>query len=176
MSFENETIDLNDLGALDAMYENAEAPASPDFEDAPDGKYQVFVYKVELKTAQSGNKYINWRLRIMNGKFAGKYIFAKHMLANKKNFDFLKKDMTTCGKGDIKISEMGFDPATSRLAELLDITLEVQKKTNGDFLNVYFQRKLEGVEIPANLKPEDNAFSADGEYFDVPDITDPFAE
>jgi len=49
------------------------------------------------------------------------------------------------GKGDLKtlgLELSRFSELSGRLEELLDVTLEVTKRTRGDYTNVYFHRRI----------------------------------
>jgi hypothetical protein len=49
----------------------------------------------------------------------------------------VKGDLKTLGLELSKFSEL-----SGRLEELLDVTLEVTKRTRGDYTNVYFNRRI----------------------------------
>ena len=49
----------------------------------------------------------------------------------------MKGDLKTLGLELSKFSEL-----SGRLEELLDVTLEVTKRTRGDYTNVYFNRRI----------------------------------
>ena len=56
----------------------------------------------------------------------------------------LKTDLHTCGVDIEKLSDL---PA--RLGDLLDVTLEVTKRTKGDSENIYFNRRIVVEDLPS---------------------------
>lgn len=126
-----------DLSQWDEDYESAPIEENK-FDDVPDGKFQVSIEKVELARAQSsGNPMLKWQLRVLGPNNAGRMIFRNSVMASAENIKFLKNDLHTCGLVLEKFSDLG-----SRLGDLLDIKLEVTKKTRGEFSNVYINRRI----------------------------------
>jgi len=135
-----------DLADLDEDYTQAEAPERKDFDEVPDGKYQVKVDKVGLTISQAGNRMLQWQLRVLAGAHANRVIFKQSMLETPENLKYLKGDLSTCGVELTKLSEL-----PERLGDLLDICLEINKKTTGEFSSVYLNQRIvvDGVEDTA---------------------------
>jgi len=126
-----------DLAQFDDDFTDAEVE-DREFEDAPDGKYQVNVDKVELTHAQtSGNPMLKWTLRILGPRFAGQLLWRNNVIASAENIKWLKTDLFTCGLQIEKLSDL-----PSNLEKLLDVKLEVYKKTNGENQNVYLNKRI----------------------------------
>ena len=107
-------------------------------EEVPDGKYQVNVEKVEIVRAKSsGNPMLRWELRILAPRCQGRVLFRHNVLATRENLKWLKTDLHTCGLDLEKVSDL---PA--RMGALLDVKLEVTKRTKGDSSNVYLNRRI----------------------------------
>jgi len=138
-----------DLARFDADF--AQAPIEErEFEPLPDGKYQVNVEKVELRRAQSsGNPMLKWTLRVLAPKFRGRLLWRNNVMATRENMKWLKNDLHVCGLDLEKLSDL---PAN--LERLLDVKLEVTKRTKGDNENVYFNRRI--VLDPNAAAPEDD--------------------
>ena len=130
------TSDL-DLAQFDDDF--AEAPVEErEFEDVPDGKYQVKVEKVELTRAQSsGNPMLKWTLKILGPRCAGRLLWRNSVMASKENLKWLKTDLHTCGVDLDKLSDL-----PNRLGDLLDVTLEITKRTKGENENIYLNRRV----------------------------------
>jgi hypothetical protein len=126
-----------DLAQLDDEY--AQTPLEErENQPVPDGKYQVKVEKVELGRAKtSGNPLLKWQLRILGPSCKGRMLFRNNMLATRENLKWLKADLHVCGMDLAKLSDL-----SARVAELLDVTLEVTKRSKGESDNVYFNRRL----------------------------------
>ena len=125
-----------DLSHLDGSFVTAEAATSG---SAPaDGKYQVNVDKVEITTAKtSGNAMLKWTLRILAPRHQNRLLWRNNVMATRENIKWLKNDLHVCGLDLQKLSDL---PAN--LERLLDVKLEVTKRTKGDNENVYFNRRL----------------------------------
>jgi len=126
-----------DLTQFDDEFEAAEV-AERDFDDVPDGKYQVNVEKVELTRAKSsGNPLLKWALRVLGPQHRGRMLFRNNVLVSADNIKWLKTDLHTCGLELRKLSDL---PAN--LDRLLDVKLEVTKRTNGENTNVYLNKRI----------------------------------
>lgn len=142
--YPNEAHDDFDLAQFDDDF--AEAPVEEkEFEEPPDGKYQVLVDKVEMTRSKERNlPMLKWQLKILGPRCTGRYLFRNNVIASPENVKWLKNDLATCGMdvAGLKLSEL-----PNRLGELLDVTLEVQKKTNGEYTNVYLNRRIQ-IDVP----------------------------
>ena len=137
----------------------AEAPIEErQFDSVPDGKYQVNVERVEVTRAQSsGNPMLKWMLRILAPRCQGRVLFRHNVMATRENLKWLKNDLHVCGLDLAKVSDL-----PDRLGELLDVKLEVTKRTKGENENVYFNRRivLDG--------PAPGAAAAGADFGDIP--------
>jgi len=146
MTQDYDTTGMSDLDLAQFDDDFSEAPVEErEFEDIPDGKYQVNVEKVELTRAQSsGNPMLKWTLKILGPRFAGRLLWRNSVMASKENLKWLKTDLHTCGLDIEKLSDL---PA--RLGDLLDVKLEVTKRTKGESENIYFNRRILVDDLPA---------------------------
>jgi hypothetical protein len=139
MSYQYDNTGMGDIDLAQFDDDFAEAPVEErEFEDVPDGKYQVKVEKVELTKAQSsGNPMLKWTLKILGPRFAGRLLWRNSVMASKENLKWLKTDLHTCGVDIAKLSEL-----PTRFCDLLDVTLEITKRTKGESENIYFNRRV----------------------------------
>jgi hypothetical protein len=139
MSYDYDTTGTSDLDLAQFDDDFAEAPVEErEFEDVPDGKYQVKVEKVELTRAQSsGNPMLKWTLKILGPRCAGRLLWRNSVMASKENLKWLKTDLHTCGVDIAKLSDL-----PNRLGDLLDVTLEITKRTKGENENIYLNRRV----------------------------------
>ena len=129
-----------DLSEYEAIFAAAPEPESKAADSpVPDGDYQVVVERVEIKEARSGNKYLNWGLKILGPVQKGRYLWHRNMFASASNLRFLKNDLSICG---VVLERLG--TLDARLKDLLDVKLEVTVKTKGEFQNIYFNRRITG--------------------------------
>ena len=117
----------------------AEAPVEEkEFDPVPDGKYQVNVDKVEITIAKtSGNPMLKWTLKILGPRCRGRLLWRNNVMATRENLRWLKNDLHVCGLDLPKLSDL-----RTNLERLLDVKLEVTKRTKGDSENVYFNRRI----------------------------------
>ena len=101
-------------------------------------KYQVNVDRVELTRAQtSGNPMLKWTLRILAPTHKGRLLWRNNVMASNENIKWLKQDLYTCGLQLQKLSDL-----PGHLEQLLNIKLEVTKRTRGENENIYFNRRI----------------------------------
>lgn len=122
-----------DLTTFDDEFETAEAP---EYDEVPDGKYQARIETVRLESSQKGDPMIKFELEVLSGSQAGRRIF-KNSVITQASLPYVKGDLKTLGLELAKFSELA-----GRLEELLDVTLEVTKRTRGEYSNVYFNRRI----------------------------------
>jgi len=131
-----------DLSGFDDDFASAEAPS---LEEVPDGKYQVRIDGVRLEHSRKGDPMIKWDLMVISGSQSGRRIF-KNSVITPAALPIVKSDLKTLGRNLTKLSEL-----QPRLAELLDIALEVTKRTRGEYSNVYFNRR---IQVAASSRPQ----------------------
>lgn len=132
-----------DLAQFDQEYESAPVEEK-NFDDVPDGKYQVRIDKVELtRTRTSGTPILKWTLDIISGAHAGRKLFHSNMIGTAENVRWLKQDLHTCGIEIPKLSALA-DPDSLR--PLLDVTLEVTKKSKSQddksYVSIYLNKRI----------------------------------
>ncbi len=139
--------DFVDLADLDEEYSQAEIQEDS-FDTVPDGKYQVQVMKAELTLAKTTQaRMLKWHLKILGPTNVGRYLFKNSMLSP-KSLTYVKTDLHRCGVDLEKMSEL-----QNRLNELLDLILEVRKKTKDDNENVYIDKRIEVLASDQTLTP-----------------------
>jgi hypothetical protein len=135
MSWNND--DTMDLAQFDDDFVTADVEEK-DFEAVPDGKYQVKVDRVELTRSEtSGNPMLKWALKILGPTHKGRLLWRNNVIASKDNVKWLKQDLYTCGLQMDKLSDL-----PGKLETLLDVGLEVTKRTKNEFENIYFNRRI----------------------------------
>jgi hypothetical protein len=138
---ENYGHDLNDndldLAQFDDDFATAEVE-DKDYDSVPDGKYQVNVDRVEITRSQtSGNPMLKWTLRIIAPACKGRLLWRNNVMATKENIKWLKQDLFACGLQLQKLSDL-----PGHLESLLNVKLEVTKRTRGENENIYFNRRI----------------------------------
>jgi hypothetical protein len=123
-----------DLSAFDAEFTTTQAASS---DEVPDGKYQVRVNKVSLSRSQKNDPMIKWDLIVIAGPHTGRHIF-KNSVITQAALPFVKGDLQTLGLQLPKLSDL-----PQHLESLLDLNIEVTRRTKGEYTNVYFNKLLQ---------------------------------
>ena len=129
-------VDSTDLTQFDEEFAAADVQPNQ-FDEVPDGKYQVKVEMVELARTQNGAPMLKWHLRVLGPQHRGRMMFRNNVMASNENIKFLKADLLACGLELGKLSDL-----PGRLGELLDVALEVTRKTRGEYANVYLNKRI----------------------------------
>lgn len=138
-----------DLSQFDDDFRAEEIEERGDFEEVPDGKYQVRVEKVELTEAQStGNPMIKWTLRIIAPRCINRVLF-RHSVIKQNTLRYIKTDLHLCGLDLERLSDL-----PRHLDRLLDIKLEVTKRTKNDNTSIYFDRRIDTKRKAQNFRRE----------------------
>ena len=138
-----------DLTQFDDDYRSEQPEERGDFESVPDGKYQVAVEKVELTEAQStGNPMLKWTLRVIAPKFVNRLMWRNSVITH-NTLKYVKTDLHLCGLDLEKLSDL-----PKQLKKLLDVKLEVTKKTKGENENIFFNRRIETGRTAGNFRQE----------------------
>ena len=139
-----------DLSEFDDDFSSAEAPS---FDEVPDGKYQARIDSVRLDHSQKGDPMIRWDLVVIAGQHDGRHIF-KNSVITPAALPFVKGDLKTLGLELAKFSDLA-----GRLEELLDATLEVTKRTRGEYTNVYFNKRIQiAADAPGRAPADETPF------------------
>ena len=128
-----------DLSHLDEEYVETEV-TEQEFTPIPDGKFQVTVERAEIVTTRStGNPMLKWTLRILGPTYKDRLLWKNNVLISGL-MEYVKRDLQTCGIHLQGLSELG-----NHLEELLDLKLEITKKTKGENENIYFNKLIAGA-------------------------------
>ena len=126
-----------DLSQFDDDFRNEQPDDRSELDAVPDGKYQVNVEKVELTEAQSsGNPMLKWTLRIIAPRHVNRLMW-RNSVFTANTLRFVKTDLHIYGLDLEKLSDL-----PRNLRKLLDVKLEVTKKTKGDNENIYFNSRI----------------------------------
>jgi Protein of unknown function (DUF669) len=141
-----------DLASYEDVYGESDV-TEEDYETVPDGKYQVIVERVELTRTLKGDPILKWELRILGPKHEGRRLWRNNVLGGPENIRWLKKDLYSC---DLRLPRLSELPAN--LDRLLDIQLEVTKRTKGDYSSVYINRRVKaGAPNPSDTRARPEA-------------------
>lgn len=133
-----------DLTASLARYDTAwrvepESEATP--APIPDGKYAAIVENVDLTESSNGNPMLKWTLRITSGEFEGRMLW-KNAAITGNSLKFVKRELSTCGLDLEALSKL-----PENLGALLQVNLEIYKRSRGEFYDIYFNRRVDGAAL-----------------------------
>ncbi|HWR54408.1 MAG TPA: DUF669 domain-containing protein [Bryobacteraceae bacterium] len=126
-----------DLAQFDDDFQNETADERGERDNVPDGKYQVAVERVELTQSSAGNPMLKWTLRILAPRCQNRFLW-RNSVFTQNTLKYVKTDLHLCGLDLPKLSDL-----PHHLGKLLEVKLEVTKKTRGDNENIYFNRRIE---------------------------------
>jgi Fe-S-cluster formation regulator IscX/YfhJ len=140
---------LIDLTQFDDDFQSETPAERSDMESVPDGKYQVVVEKVEIAEAHTtGNPMLKWTLRVLAPRYVNRLMW-RNSVFTPNTLKFVKTDLHICGLDLEKLSDL-----PRNLSKLLDVKLEVTKKTKGDNENIFFNRRIDNDRAPGNFRQE----------------------
>lgn len=135
------------LKSFDEAFTAAPVPERGNYSAVPDGRYQVFIDKAEIRTnTNTGGMELSVQLKILGGEYQNRIIFHRRELDNPDRMSYLRGDLEVLGMGDVqRISQL-----PSQLKRMLDVKLEVQVKHKPNpnnperpYVNVYLNKRLE---------------------------------
>jgi len=107
------------------------------FDAVPDGKYQVNIDRVELtRSKNSGTPMFRWVFRILGPQQRGRLLW-KNSVLTRDSMKWFKTDLHAAGLDLEQLTDLN-----DRMGELLNVKLEIVKKTNGEYENVYINRRI----------------------------------
>jgi hypothetical protein len=133
--YDGEEITSDELAELDEQFSET---SYDDIEGPPDGRYIVRVVSVKLTRSRAGHPMLRWELEILGPTQIGAKVFRNNMWGSEANIKWLKRDLHVCGVDLGKFSDL-----PGRLADLLDVVVEVTVRTKDDNKNVRIIRRVE---------------------------------
>jgi len=135
-SLRNTDVDI-DLSRFDRTVQT-ETKTKPQFVEMPDGKYDVRIEDVELyKSPSSGNPVLKYTLRVLGPTHVNSLMWKRRGITD-KTVSYVKDELKICGLELERFSEL-----KNHLHELIGVELEVNRKTRGEDVNIFFNDQLE---------------------------------
>ena len=126
-----------DLSQFDDDYRKQVGQTGAKPQTLPDGRYEVIVENVELTESKtSGQPMLKWTFRVTAPAAFVNRMLWKYKTISQKTMPFITEDLSTCG-----LQLDAFSDLPNRLGELLDVPLVVSKKTDGQWENVYLNKR-----------------------------------
>lgn len=135
MSSNSSTGAAIDLSQFDSEYRRQTARQDSTPDSIPDGPYDVRVESVELtKSKTSGQPMLKWALRILGPAHQNRMLW-KNRVINQNTIKWVKAELDICG-----LEAEPFSDLPKLLPALLGIELQVMKRTNNGYEDIYFNR------------------------------------
>lgn len=137
------------LATFDQQWQEIEVDPSGNVR-LPDGNYQVSLDSTLIEKSKDGSKVL-WKItfKVLTGsQNAGKLIFYTSVLNDAERLQYIKQDCYRLGFPIAKLSDL-----PKQFERMLDIKVEVQLKTKGEYQNCYIQKRLGDVESGAQHQP-----------------------
>ena len=96
----------------------------------------------------TGNPMLKWTLRIIAPRHVNRLMW-RNSVFTPNTLKFVKTDLHICGLDLEKLSDL-----PRHLSKLLDVKLEVTKKTKGDNENIYFNSRIVNDRTPGKFRQE----------------------
>lgn len=145
------------LESLDDTWAGAEVNEGGNYDNLPDGTYQVRIEEVCFRNARSsGALMFEFTFAVAAGEHQGRKVWHRRMLNTDDGVKYLKQDLHRLGMRAARLSEV-----QGRLAELLDLMAEIRLKTTTkdgrDYQNVYVNKLIE-FELAPSAADDDIPF------------------
>lgn len=138
-----------ELKALSKHWKSSEAREKAD--GVPDGTYQAKVTSAGVNRSKNGRLQTYYYFKIVAGKQKGRTCSKYDGLETPENISWLKATLKTMGvkvpKDIVKLPDI--------LEKLEDELVVIQVKTNGDFKNVYINKKIDSLDDDIDEEDED---------------------
>lgn len=109
----------------------------------PDGAYEVAIESVDIGQSQAGNVKITWVLRILGPAAVDRVLF-KSSGVTENNLHIIKQELHTCGLDLERFSDL-----PKMKDRMLDVELQVTKRTRNGAASIYFDKRLSTAPRPA---------------------------
>ena len=96
----------------------------------------------------TGNPMLKWTLRVLAPSHVNRLMW-RNSVFTPNTLKYVKTDLHLCGLDLEKLSDL-----PRHLSKLLDVKLEVTKKTKGDNENIYFNSRIENDRTPGKFRQE----------------------
>ncbi|GMU83706.1 MAG: hypothetical protein AMXMBFR47_35760 [Planctomycetota bacterium] len=119
------------------MFDEAyRASTPPEYDEIPDGRYEVEIASLSIGTSRAKDPMLTWDLVITAGPYARRHIFKNSVVTN-ASLPYVKKELLLVG---LKLD--GLSELASHLNEVAGVVLEVTKRTDGEYTNIYLNKRL----------------------------------
>lgn len=109
----------------------------------PDGRYQGFIKALYTTiTKETDRDVFKYEVSILGPSSVGRILFVNYYFDNDDSMKMLKTAQAVVGMDKLEIEDLE-DP--NKLKPFLNVKLEFDVKNKGDFCNVYFRKRLDGV-------------------------------
>lgn len=137
----------DELAQYEEAWNQAEVKDKGDFENLPDGKYQVKIDQVRFERAKTSQRLqLAWVFKVVApDQHKNRFIFHYRGLDRPESAEWMKQELYNCG---IKVVGIKVTDLPNVLPNLLDrvieVTLKTKKTDKGEFQNCFINKLLDG--------------------------------
>jgi hypothetical protein len=145
-------MDIKDhLAQYREVFENAEVTEERNYEDLPDGTYQMRVEEVRFgESKKTQRPQLVWTLAVVApAAHANRKHWHYRGIADDNGIEWMKKELANAG---MDVHGMDVRDIPDHLEDILDNIIEVQIRTRGEYRNTYINRVVSGP-APADDLP-----------------------
>ena len=106
------------------------------------------IHLIRGVTTRRDNPMLKWTLRVLAPRHVNRLMW-RNSVFTPNTLKFVKTDLHICGLDLEKLSDL-----PRNLSKLLDVKLEVTKKTKGDNENIYFNSRIVNDRTPGKFRQE----------------------
>jgi hypothetical protein len=130
------------------------------FRDAPDGTvpegtYEATLEKMDLRESNSGNRMVEWTLRIDGPTSRGERVWKTNLLETEEGLKYVKMDLRKCG---VDTDKLEITEVPQLLDRLVGTRLLVKVQHKDDFVNVRIKKRLDVPSGNGSASEEDVPF------------------
>ena len=123
-----------DLARFDDEWAKTPGWSDETYSDMPDGSYDAVIEEARVtETTSTGRPIVIWKLRIQ-GPQAVNRVVTKNRVITENTLGYLREDLEKCRLQVSRLSEL-----PSRLGELVDRPVGLEKRTKDGKTNFYFR-------------------------------------
>lgn len=139
--------------SYDDDYRATDAPERGDFGPLPEGTYQGFIDRFEVRSnMNTGDPEAVWTIKVAGPKHAGRLVWHQRRV-NREGLPWLKQDLHTLGFGDLVPSDLNSEAVRARFLNVgvgFAVKHKPSQTVGKPFVNVYLNERLSDAPTPAS--------------------------
>lgn len=130
------------LDEIASEWDESEVNEGGDYENLPDGAYQVRLDVAEVGQSQNGRPQIKYEMTVVSGEFSNRKLWKYDGLDNAQSIGYTRGGLARLGIEADSVHDL-----PEELEELIGTYATVTVKTKGEYTNTYFKEALDEEEV-----------------------------